>query len=261
MTSEEKNSRNKTVDRMVAIRKSRFEKANKPRSMWKHLDEILRHPATLLVIGFALTAGIGGYIQDRQSKIEKDHTELTNAYIAIGRIRQALTEFDLRGRYFAHLEDGWHDTSDAAKEARKAMIQAVSSIEENSHAVLAAFPDDSGKISDVLQDEFSKQQLFISNIDLEADRTEDKEIAARRKTADPSGVVGQSLDKIIDVDLNTVNSCSNNFLSAVERVLYEAKSRHDRLPLLRDLELRLTSMSGKQWTNRSTLIGICTNQE
>jgi hypothetical protein len=66
------------------------------RLLFSAIDDIMRHPMTLLVIGFGLTAGIGGWIQNRQHNTEAARIETANAMSAIARILESSSDYILQ---------------------------------------------------------------------------------------------------------------------------------------------------------------------
>jgi len=67
-------------------------------AFWKRVDLFSRHPATLLVLGFILTAIVGATIQRRQQEVEKDRALANEANAAIVRVSQSVTAFVIRVR-------------------------------------------------------------------------------------------------------------------------------------------------------------------
>lgn len=64
------------------------------------LDSFVRHPLTLLVLGFAMTAGVGRWIQGRVEKAENVRVELVRANQAIDHVRLAVSQLEIRSRLY-----------------------------------------------------------------------------------------------------------------------------------------------------------------
>ena len=66
----------------------------------KAFDNFLRHPVTLLVLGFALTAGVGGGISAWVQRVARDadaqRQEQRDADVALTRLVQAESELEVR---------------------------------------------------------------------------------------------------------------------------------------------------------------------
>jgi hypothetical protein len=90
----------KIAQRRKTIRQFRKQLRQKMKTsgFWKGLDATLRHPVTLLILGFALTAFVGNKLQTRQQELDKERTQVVAAEDAIEKIRQAIAEYTVRGR-------------------------------------------------------------------------------------------------------------------------------------------------------------------
>ncbi|MGF6408849.1 hypothetical protein [Paraburkholderia sp. MM5482-R1] len=104
------------AERLLAIRRFRKEAQRGKKSfviavrLIKALDALFRHPATLLIAGFVLTAIVGTSIQQRQQDADKQRDEVVVARAAIARVQQALSEVESRG----HLLSVRRHTAEAA---------------------------------------------------------------------------------------------------------------------------------------------------
>jgi hypothetical protein len=207
---------NENVDAFDALLQE--EKAGRLRvkSVWDRLDALLRHPAALLVLGFALTGGIGGFIQNRQHRLEQDQTEVANAYLAINHIRQAISEFALRAELYDRSSGDGTEVAKAREAAQEAWVKAGSSIQNNSYAVLAAFPDAQSGISGLLRVSLENLRAYILKIDVE--RFRERPIAQAQTEREQ--MINDSLDsEMMSVAMSAVQSCTDSFFLPLEVAL------------------------------------------
>lgn len=84
------------VRRLLTQRKFLSGRRRKAVRWWTRANLFLRHPATLLVLGFVLTAVVGAEIQRRQQESEKYRSSVYEANAAMLLISQALSEYTFR---------------------------------------------------------------------------------------------------------------------------------------------------------------------
>ncbi|WP_143754715.1 hypothetical protein [Caballeronia concitans] len=148
----------KSMPKAIAIGKFKVKVRSKRR--WSGLDAALRHPITLLLIGFLLTAVIGNRIQTKQHEIEESRAEISSASLAISHMREALAEYSLRARI--HGEDLVHSEKNA-EAMREVWIKADVAIQANTYPVLAAFPEYDGRINEHLRCLAATQNSYIGS--------------------------------------------------------------------------------------------------
>jgi hypothetical protein len=110
---------------------------------------------TLLVVGFGLTAGIGGWIQDRQHSSEEARSETLNAMLAIERIVESNSAYLLRANIANDfLEDSLGSRTDPEKsneyfekssDSDRAFEKVNSDLIIEGFTIERAFSDSSGK--------------------------------------------------------------------------------------------------------------------
>jgi hypothetical protein len=110
----------KAVARRRMIRKFRASRGMVRKSFWIRLDMVVRHPVTLLILGFVLTAILGRMIQDRLDTNEKNREEVRAAYQAMRTVDQAMEEVKVR----AHIFIARRSAPDAP-ELREALDEAI----------------------------------------------------------------------------------------------------------------------------------------
>ncbi|SAL80432.1 hypothetical protein AWB67_05622 [Caballeronia terrestris] len=148
---------NKTRE-VIAIHRNRISEVievientkKKKSSIWKGLDAVLRHPTTLLILGFVLTAIVGGQLQSRQQEIEKDRTQTLAGHEAIQKIRQALAEYAMRGQLLWIQRDGPVDEKGAMlSRMDEAFVTLTKTIYAESPIVLRAINGGKPTLSDI----------------------------------------------------------------------------------------------------------------
>ncbi|REG50904.1 hypothetical protein B0G80_7375 [Paraburkholderia sp. BL6669N2] len=91
-------ARRKTVIRVVRVRQ--FRMSRRAQNLGSMLDTFVRHPLTLLVLGFAMTAGVGRWIQGRVEKAENVRVEFVRANQAIDHVLLAINQLEIRSRLY-----------------------------------------------------------------------------------------------------------------------------------------------------------------
>ncbi|WP_250439878.1 hypothetical protein [Caballeronia sp. AZ1_KS37] len=136
----------KVVQRRLTIKKFRDQLRLKDKSgFWKGVDALLRHPVTLLVIGFALTAFVGGCIQDRQQELEKDRIQINNTQDSLQKIRRSITEYALRGKLVWIHRDQPTEKATALAKLDEALVEAISTVTSEFAVVMRSLPPGSAR--------------------------------------------------------------------------------------------------------------------
>jgi hypothetical protein len=102
------------------------------------LDALLRHPLTLVVVGFALTGGVGGFLQDRQAEIQRTQAALSAAYAAETKVLTAIVEFTTRAKLYAEKREEFKSDTELA-ELDRALLAVQAAVLSSEQAILAPF--------------------------------------------------------------------------------------------------------------------------
>ena len=131
----------KVVQRRLTIEKFQNQSGKKNSGFWKGLDAVLRHPVTLLVIGFALTAVVGNKLQTWQQDRDKERIQVVAAQDAIQKIQQAVAEYAIRGRILWLRRNGSPDEQEESRlHMDEALVDATRTLDSQIPVILFVFP-------------------------------------------------------------------------------------------------------------------------
>ncbi|AQH03791.1 hypothetical protein A9R05_32865 (plasmid) [Burkholderia sp. KK1] len=131
----------KVVQRRLTIKKFRDQLRQNRRleDFWMAVDAVSRHPVTLLVLGFALTAVVGNQFQSWQQEREKERTRVVAAQEAVQRIRQSVSDYVIRGRLLWVHRDGSDSERDRLiTNTDTAFVTAMATVNAETEIVLNA---------------------------------------------------------------------------------------------------------------------------
>ncbi|WP_250501277.1 hypothetical protein [Caballeronia sp. GAWG1-5s-s] len=121
--------------RAATIRK--FRSRAPDRKLLRAADSFTRHPATLLILGFILTAVVGSWIQSREQDIEKQRKIINASQSAIVEIQKVVSEWVVRVR-LAH-RDTYGGSEDDRARAEEAYVRVLSTLISQEPIVLQPF--------------------------------------------------------------------------------------------------------------------------
>jgi hypothetical protein len=221
-------SNGKLVARIRSIRRARSNNGSKRKSTWEFIDGALRHPVTLLILGFVLTGGLGAYIQSRQHDLELERENTANAHIALSRIRQAVRDYTTRELTF-----GLDHSERVAEAAQDARIKVNDALEEGAYAVLLAFRDSKGNMSVQLKDRFNDLSYYVTSFDFEWLRkaVEDVKPPPPSELGDwtPAFWTKVKLDEKFTAVGMEMADCADRFTFLIESSLSNTRPGNDRL--------------------------------
>jgi len=186
-----KPNRTRNVNRVLVKRRYRAI-SRKSLSKLKALDAVLRHPATLLLIGFVLTSILGAFLQNRQQAAENQRTMIADTHKAIDQIYSAEAIFVVRLKIAA--ANG--EDKSLVPAARDALTVLEQTLISQRSAVMRPFYDHKDYIAP-LQTGFQNLREFYENQIL----------------------ITEHPDKTTDSKVKLIDICTTIFLDSIREIL------------------------------------------